>query len=102
MDFFKLEQKIIAFNKYILDYIKTMDFEKNSFLYITRFLLFVLLVNTIYYIPFTETQRSTNNLERNKGHFYASFATFSGLMGLYIFKFASQKYKNLMFIYFNV
>lgn len=98
MDFINLKPKIIAFNKYILDYIKTMDFEKNSFLYITRFLLFVLLVNTIYYIPFTETQRSTNNLERNKGHFYASFATFIGLMGLYIFKFASQKYKNLFLI----
>lgn len=105
MDFLKLQPKINTLGDSILNYIKkleyyikTLDFEKNSFLYITRLLLLILLVNTIYYIPLTESQRSTNNFEKNKGHFYASFATLIGLMGLYIFKFAPQRYKNALLI----
>ena len=98
MDFLKLQPKIKKLGDSILNYIKTLDFEKNSFLYITRLLLLILLVNTMYYIPFNEKQRSTNNFEKNKGHFYASFATLIGLMGLYIFKFASQRYKSLFLI----
>ena len=105
MDFHELQSKIeklgdsiLNYIKTLENYIKTLDFEKNSFLYITRLLLLILLVNTIYYIPLTESQRSTNNFEKNKGHFYASFATLIGLMGLYIFKFASQRYKSLFLI----
>ena len=98
MDFLKLQPKIKKLGDSILNYIKTLDFEKNSFLYITRLLLLILLVNTMYYIPFTESQRSTNNFEKNKGHFYASFATLIGLMGVYIFKFTPQKYKSLFLI----
>lgn len=105
MDFLKLQPKIkklgdsiLNYIKTLEDYIKTLDFEKNSFLYITRVLLLILLVNTMYYIPFTESQRSTNNFEKNKGHFYASFATLIGLMGVYIFKFTPQKYKSLFLI----
>ena len=98
MDFLKLQPKIKKLGDSILNYIKTLDFEKNSFLYITRLLLLILLVNTMYYIPFNEKQRSTNNFEKNKGHFYASFATLIGLMGVYIFKFTPQKYKSLFLI----
>lgn len=84
--------------EYIMGYINKLDFERNSFLYIIRFIILIIFINTIYYIPLTESQRSTNNFEKNKGHFYASFATFIGLMGFYILKFASQKFKNSIII----
>ena len=79
-------------------YIQRLNLKNNGFLYIKRLLLLLFLVNTIYYIPFTESQRSANNFEKNKGDFYASFATLIVLMGLYIFKFSSQKFKSLFMI----
>ena len=80
--------------KKFIDYIAKLDFETNLFLYITRFFILVFIINTIYYIPFTESQRSINNFEKNKGSFYASFITLIVLLGIYIFKFSSQKFKN--------
>lgn len=94
----KLPKYFNTMSEYINKYLKTLDFEKNSFLYIIRFIILMIFLNTIYYVPFTESQRSTTNFEINKGHFYASFATFIGLMGFYILKFASQKFKNAIII----
>jgi hypothetical protein len=84
--------------EYIMGYINKLDFERNSFLYIIRFIILIIFINTIYYIPFTESQRSTNNFEINKGHFYASFTTLIILLGVYILKFSSQKFKTVTII----
>ena len=89
---------INKFMEYIMGYINKLDFERNSFLYIIRFIILIIFINTIYYIPFTESQRSTNNFEINKGHFYASFTTLIILLGVYILKFSSQKFKTVTII----